>query len=93
MYVRAWAAKYKNDGLVVIGVHTPEFGFEKNRDNIQRSIKLMKIDYPVAVDSNYDIWNAFSNEYWPALYIIDARGQIRDHFGEGAGWCRSIRVV
>lgn len=83
-YVRAWAHKYKDKGLVVIGVHTPEFGFEKNLDNIRRAMKDMHIDYPVAVDSNYAVWNAFGNQYWPALYLIDARGGIRyHHFGEG----------
>ena len=67
-YVRAWAEKYKDKGLVVIGVHTPEFGFEANLDNIRQAMKQMRIEYPVAVDSNYAIWNAFGNEYWPALY-------------------------
>ena len=84
-YVRAWSEKYKDKGLVVIGVHTPEFPFEKNIDNIRSAMKEMKIDYPVAVDSNYGIWNAFNNEYWPAVYIVDAQGRIRfHHFGEGA---------
>jgi thiol-disulfide isomerase/thioredoxin len=84
-YVRAWAEKYKAEGLVVIGVHTPEFSFEKDLDNVRWAIKDMHVDYPVAVDSNSSIWNSFSNEYWPALYIIDAKGQIRAHqFGEGA---------
>jgi thiol-disulfide isomerase/thioredoxin len=83
-YVRAWAKKYKDQGLVVIGVHTPEFGFEKNVDNIRQAAKEMGIDYPIAIDSEYAIWNAFSNEYWPALYFIDAGGHIRHHqFGEG----------
>jgi thiol-disulfide isomerase/thioredoxin len=83
-YVRAWAAKYKDDGLIVIGVHTPEFGFEKNIENIRRAIKEMQIQYPVAVDSNYAIWDAFANEYWPALYLADSQGNIRyHHFGEG----------
>jgi thiol-disulfide isomerase/thioredoxin len=83
-YVRAWAQKYKDKGLVVIGVHTPEFSFEKNVANVRRAMKEMQIAYPVAVDSNYAIWNAFGNDYWPALYFIDARGRIRDHhFGEG----------
>jgi thiol-disulfide isomerase/thioredoxin len=84
-YVRAWAAKYKDDGFVVIGVHTPEFSFEKNLDNIRHAIQGDRIDYPVAVDSDYAIWNAFDNSYWPALYLIDAEGHIRyHHFGEGA---------
>ena len=83
-YVRAWAEKYKDHGLVVIGVHTPEFSFEHNLDNVRWAIEDMKIDYPVAADNNYEIWNAFRNEYWPALYFIDAKGHIRHHqFGEG----------
>jgi thiol-disulfide isomerase/thioredoxin len=83
-YVRAWAEKYKNQGLVVIGVHTPEFPFEKDIDNVRRAAKDMKVDYPIAVDSNYAVWRAFKNEYWPALYIVDAHGRIRHHqFGEG----------
>jgi thiol-disulfide isomerase/thioredoxin len=83
-YVRAWAARYKDHGLVVIGVHTPEFSFEHNLDNVRWAIQDMNIDYPVAIDNNYAIWNAFNNEYWPALYFIDAKGRIRHHqFGEG----------
>jgi thiol-disulfide isomerase/thioredoxin len=83
-YVRAWSAKYKDHGLVVIGVHTPEFSFEHNVDNIRWAIKDMKIGYPIAIDSDYAIWSAFDNEYWPALYFIDAKGHIRHHqFGEG----------
>jgi thiol-disulfide isomerase/thioredoxin len=83
-YVRAWAEKYKEHGLVVIGVHTPEFAFERNMDNIRRAANDMRINYPVAIDSNYEIWRAFDNHYWPALYFIDAQGQIRRHqFGEG----------
>jgi thiol-disulfide isomerase/thioredoxin len=83
-YVRAWAEKYKNHGLVVIGVHTPEFSFEHNVDNVRWAVKDMRIDYPIAVDSEYAIWRAFQNEYWPALYLIDAKGNIRYHkFGEG----------
>jgi hypothetical protein len=82
--VRAWAHKYKNNGLVVIGVHTPEFEFEKNSENVHAAIKAMGVDYPVAIDSNYAIWRAFNNEYWPAIYFIDAKGNIRGHqFGEG----------
>ncbi len=84
-YVRAWAEKYKDKGLVVVGVHTPEFSFEKNIDNVRAAMKEMRVDYPVAIDSNYDIWNAFKNEYWPAEYLVDAQGHIRyHHFGEGA---------
>ncbi len=83
-YVRAWAEKYKDQGLVVIGVHTPEFEFEKNLDNVRRAAKDMRVEYPIAIDSRYAIWNAFSNQYWPALYFIDAQGRIRHHqFGEG----------
>src|SRR5262250_1103092 len=83
-YGRAWAEKYKDQGLVVIGVHTPEFGFEKNVDNIRPALKMFRIEYPVAVDSDYAIWNAFGNRYWPAVYVADANGKIRYHqFGEG----------
>jgi thiol-disulfide isomerase/thioredoxin len=83
-YVRAWAKKYRQYGLTVIGVHTPEFSFEKKLDNVRRAVKDMGVDYPVAVDRDYAVWNAFSNEYWPAVYLIDAQGQIRwEHFGEG----------
>ena len=83
-YVRAWAEKYKDQGLVVIGVHTPEFEFEKNVDNVRRAAKDMRVDYPVAIDSDYAIWRAFGNQYWPALYFVDAQGRIRHHqFGEG----------
>jgi thiol-disulfide isomerase/thioredoxin len=92
-YVRAWAEKYKDKGLVVIGVHTPEFPFEKNVDNVRRAIREMGIEYPVAIDSTYAIWNAFGNEYWPALYFIDARGRNRHHhFGEG-DYEQSERVI
>ena len=83
-YVRAWAGKYAGHGLVVIGVHTPEFGFEHNPDNVRRAVKDMRIDYPVAIDSDYAVWRAFDNYYWPALYFADAEGNIRHHhFGEG----------
>ena len=83
-YVRAWAAKYKDQGLVVIGVHSPEFPFEKDLENVRRSAKAMRVDYPIAVDSDHAVWRAFNNEYWPALYLIDAKGKIRYHqFGEG----------
>jgi thiol-disulfide isomerase/thioredoxin len=83
-YVRAWAARYKDQGLVVIGVHTPEFGFEKIVDNIRPALERFGIDYPVAVDSNSAVWQAFSNRYWPAVYVADANGRIRHHqFGEG----------
>jgi thiol-disulfide isomerase/thioredoxin len=83
-YVRAWAEKYKDQGLVVINVQTPEFEFEKNIDNVRWASKEMRVTYPTAVDNDYAIWNAFTNHYWPALYIVDARGRIRHHqFGEG----------
>jgi len=83
-YVRAWAEKYRDQGLVVIGVHTPEFSFEKNLDNVRWAVKAMRIDYPIAVDNDYAIWRAFSNAYWPALYFVDAQGSFRHHvFGEG----------
>jgi len=83
-YIRAWADKYKDAGLVVIGVHTPEFSFEKERANVQDAVRMLKVGYPVAIDSDYRIWEAFGNQYWPALYFIDARGHIRHHyFGEG----------
>jgi cytochrome c biogenesis protein CcdA/thiol-disulfide isomerase/thioredoxin len=83
-YVEAWSQKYKDDGLVVIGVHTPEFAFEKDQANVAKAVRDLKITYPVAIDSNYAIWKAFNNEYWPAHYFIDAQGTIRyHHFGEG----------
>ncbi|MET0687830.1 MAG: redoxin domain-containing protein, partial [Methyloceanibacter sp.] len=84
-YVRAWAEKYKDQGLVVIGVHTPEFAFEKDIGNVKDAIADLKIAYPVAVDNDYAIWRAFNNRYWPAHYFIDAQGRIRHHhFGEGS---------
>ncbi len=83
-YIKAWAAKYKDAGLVVIGVHTPEFGFEKERTNVETAVRDAKVIYPVPIDSNYRIWQAFNNEYWPADYFIDGQGRIRyHHFGEG----------
>jgi cytochrome c biogenesis protein CcdA/thiol-disulfide isomerase/thioredoxin len=84
-YVKAWADKYKNDGLVVIGVHDPEFAFERDPSNVKRAIASLGITYPVAIDNNYAIWDALNNEYWPAHYLIDAQGRIRyHHFGEGS---------
>jgi thiol-disulfide isomerase/thioredoxin len=92
-YVRAWAEKYRDRGLVVIGVHTPEFEFEKNLDNVRRMAKELRVDFPVAVDSDYRIWRAFNNEYWPALYFVDAKGRIRHRqFGEGE-YAESERVI
>jgi cytochrome c biogenesis protein CcdA/thiol-disulfide isomerase/thioredoxin len=83
-YVRAWAEKYKDQGLVVIGVHTPEFAFEKSEANVRQNIQRLGITYPVAMDNEFGIWRAFKNQYWPAHYFIDAKGQIRHHhFGEG----------
>ncbi len=83
-YVRAWAEKYRDQGLVVIGVHAPEFAFEKNVDNVKKAIGDLGITYPVAIDNDYTIWRAFQNQYWPAHYFIDAKGQVRHHhFGEG----------
>ncbi|HEY3219443.1 MAG TPA: thioredoxin family protein [Gemmatimonadales bacterium] len=83
-YVRAWAKKYGEHGLVVIGAHTPEYGFEHDLDNVRRAVKEMRVTYPVAVDNDYAIWNGFDNQYWPALYFIDPKGVIRHHqFGEG----------
>jgi thiol-disulfide isomerase/thioredoxin len=92
-YVRAWAETYKDQGLVVIGVHTPEFSFEMDVANVRRAAQAMRVDYPIAVDSAYAIWRAFRNEYWPALYVIDAQGRIRHHqFGEG-GYEQSEAVI
>jgi thiol-disulfide isomerase/thioredoxin len=83
-YVRAWSRAYRDDGLVVVGVHTPEFSFEHEVDRVRRATEERGIDYPVAVDNDYAIWSAFDNHYWPALYFVDADGVIRDHhFGEG----------
>jgi thiol-disulfide isomerase/thioredoxin len=83
-YVRAWATKYADLGLVVIGVHTPEFPFERDVENVRAAVEEMRVDYPVAIDSDYRVWHAFANRYWPAVYIADAEGRIRHHqFGEG----------
>lgn len=82
-YVKSWAAKYKDAGLVVIGVHTPEFSFEHEPRNVENAVRVLKVTYPVAIDSNYKIWEAFNNEYWPAQYLIDGKGRIRyRHAGE-----------
>ncbi|MEK1894530.1 MAG: cytochrome c biogenesis protein DipZ [Rhizobium sp.] len=92
-YVRAWAEKYRDRGLVVIGVHSPEFAFEKRLDNVRQAIDKFQIGYPVAIDNNFKIWRAFANNYWPAHYFIDAKGQIRHaQFGEG-DYERSERVI
>lgn len=83
-YVRAWSQAYRDDGLIVVGVHTPEFSFEHDVDEVRRAVAARSIDYPVAVDNDYAIWRAFGNQYWPALYFVDTDGVIRDeHFGEG----------
>ena len=83
-YVREWAAKYRDLGLTVIGVHTPEFGFERDVDNVVAAARDMRVDYPIALDSDYAVWGAFANHFWPALYISDEQGRIRyHHFGEG----------
>ena len=92
-YVRAWAEKYKDHGLVVIGVHTPEFAFERKVSNVRAAVADLKIGYPVAIDNEYKIWRAFDNQYWPAHYFIDAQGRIRyHHFGEGE-YDQSERVI
>ena len=84
-YVRAWAEKYRDRGVVVVGVHTPEFPFEGDLENVRRAVEGLKVDYPIAMDSNYAVWRAFNNMYWPAVYVADAEGRIRHHqFGEGA---------
>jgi thiol-disulfide isomerase/thioredoxin len=83
-YLRAWAAKYQDDGLTVIGVHTPEFGFERNIDNVIAQSRSLGVEYPIALDNDYAVWGAFANHFWPALYIADEDGRIRfHHFGEG----------
>ena len=92
-YVRAWWQKYKDDGLVVIGVHSPEFAFEHDIDNVKKAVTNLKITYPVAIDNDFTIWRAFDNEYWPAHYFIDAKGRIRhEHFGEG-NYDESERII
>jgi thiol-disulfide isomerase/thioredoxin len=83
-WVRAWAERYAEAGLVVIGVHTPEFPFERDVDNVRRAVAELRVGYPVAIDSRYEVWRAFANNYWPAVYIADSEGRIRHHqFGEG----------
>src|SRR5262245_39283171 len=91
-YVRAWSQKYSQN-LVVIGVHTPEFAVEHDIENVRRAVRRMKIEYPVVIDNEYAIWRAFDNQYWPALYFVDARGRVRDHrFGEGE-YERSEKII
>ena len=92
-YVRAWAEKYKDQGLVVIGVHSPEFEFEKNLENVRWAANDMRVDYPIAIDSDHAVWRAFQNQYWPAIYFVDAKGHIRHHqFGEG-DYEQSERII
>ena len=92
-YVRAWSEAYRQDGLIVVGVHTPEFAFEHEIDGVRRATEERAIDYPVAVDNDYEIWSAFANHYWPALYFADRDGMIHDqHFGEGR-YEESERVI
>jgi thiol-disulfide isomerase/thioredoxin len=92
-YIRAWSEKYEARGLVVIGVHTPEFAFEQDVDNVREAAKEMAVEYPVALDSDYAVWRAFNNSYWPAAYVADAQGRIRHHrFGEG-GYEELERVI
>jgi thiol-disulfide isomerase/thioredoxin len=92
-YVRAWHKKYRNQGLVVVGVHTPEFPFERDVDNVRWAVQDMRVEYPTALDSDFRVWRAFDNHYWPAVYIADAEGRIRhDQFGEG-GYEECERVI
>jgi thiol-disulfide isomerase/thioredoxin len=92
-YVRAWAEKYQDQGLVVIGVHSPEFAFERKIDNVKRAVRDLGLNFPIAIDNNFTIWRAFSNQYWPAHYFVDAQGRIRFHkFGEGE-YDRSEQVI
>jgi thiol-disulfide isomerase/thioredoxin len=92
-YVRAWSRAYRDDGLIVIGVHTPEFGFEHDMELVRQAVKERDIDYPVAADNDYAIWSAFANHYWPALYFVDRDGIIRDeHFGEGRYEQSELRI-
>jgi len=91
-YIRAWSQKYRQ-GLVVIGAHTPEFGFEHNTENVRRAVRQMQIDYPVVIDNDYSIWRAFNNQYWPAVYLLDGRGRVQEHyFGEG-GYDRAETAI
>jgi thiol-disulfide isomerase/thioredoxin len=84
-YVRAWAEKYREHGVVTIGVHSPEFSFEHDLENVRRAARDMRVEYPIAIDNDFAIWHAFTNHYWPALYLVDALGHLRyHHFGEGA---------
>ena len=91
-YIRTWSQKY-TQGLIVLGVHTPEFPFERNVENVRRAVQQMSIEYPIVIDNDYAIWRAFANQYWPALYFVDGRGRVREHqFGEG-GYQTSERTI
>lgn len=91
--VKAWAQKYKDQGVVVIGVHTPEFAYEKAPSNVRKAVQDLGITYPVVTDNNYAIWRAYNNQYWPAQYFIDTQGRIRHHhFGEGE-YTESDRII
>ena len=84
-YVGAWHERYSDDGLVVVGAHAPEFGFEHELDNVRRATRELGVDYPVVIDNDFTIWRSFDNHYWPAVYLVDRDGQVRfHHFGEGA---------
>lgn len=92
-YIRAWAERYEDNGLVVVGVHTPEFSFEHDLDNVRRALEAMNVRYPIAIDNDYAIWGAFGNRYWPALFFVDTAGRTRHwHFGESA-YEESERVI
>jgi len=92
-YVRAWAEKYEDQGLIVVGVHTPEFPFEADTENVVEAVKALNVEFPIALDPEYAVWEAFSNRYWPAVYIADAEGRVRHHhFGEG-GYDECERVI
>jgi thiol-disulfide isomerase/thioredoxin len=92
-YVREWAEKYREQGLVVLGVHTPEFEFEHDLHNVRQAMKAMKVEYPVAIDNDYALWQAFDNHYWPALYLADAQGRIRHHWHGEGGYGETERII
>ncbi|MFZ2541111.1 MAG: thioredoxin family protein, partial [Gallionella sp.] len=92
-YVKAWSEKYSSEGLVVVGVHTPEFSYEKDKGNVERAIHDLGITYPVVMDNDYKIWNAYENRYWPAQYLMDTEGRVRhQHFGEG-GYQKTEQMI
>src|SRR5262249_1422516 len=92
-YLRAWAEKYHEQGLVVIGAHTPEFAFEHDPDHVRQAVQDLDVTYPIAVDSDYKIWAAFGNYYWPALYFVDTRGHIRYHWSSAGSYVQSEIVI